>query len=178
MTKEIPSVIANGGGTILLIRLSLFTAFFLLQAEAFNNCPSSFHGTRLINPPLSTSNSNRRTDTLIMRKQKASDKRTARMQRGNVDSGSLFTPPPLATATQIITSTPMTNSEWKHKTVKSSRVGTNDNDDDDADVTVASGGGGGGRGRARKRLKLYNSLASYHSTFLDLISEEYQMEVS
>ena len=48
-------------------------------------------------------------------------------------------------------------------------VGTNANGDD----TIAAGG----RGRARKRLKLYNSLASYHSTFLELISEEYQMEV-
>ena len=56
--------------------------------------------------------------------------------------------------------------------VKSSGVvvGTNANVDD----AIAAGG----RGRARKRLKLYNSLASYHSTFLELISEEYQMEVS
>lgn len=180
MTKQILSRIANGGGAIFLISLSLSTIFFQLQAGAFNYCPSSFHGTRLINPPLSTSNSNRRTATLVMRKQKASDRRTARMQRGNVDNGSLFTPPSLATATQILTSTPMTNSEWKHKTVdvKSSRVGINDDDDDDDVTTVASAGGGGGRGRARKRLKLYNSLASYHSTFLELISEEYQMEVS
>ena len=45
-------------------------------------------------------------------------------------------------------------------------------------VTAAVAASGGGRGRARKRLKLYNSLASYHSTFLELISAEYQMEVS
>jgi hypothetical protein len=98
------------------------------------------------------------------------------MQRGNVDVGlsSSFTPPSLATATQILTSTPMTNSEWRHKSVDVNSSGVVVGNNANVDDTVAAGG----RGRARKRLKLYNSFASYHSTFLELISEEYQMEVS
>eukprot|EP00574_Skeletonema_japonicum_P007825 CAMPEP_0201728652 /NCGR_PEP_ID=MMETSP0593-20130828/16612_1 /ASSEMBLY_ACC=CAM_ASM_000672 /TAXON_ID=267983 /ORGANISM="Skeletonema japonicum, Strain CCMP2506" /LENGTH=76 /DNA_ID=CAMNT_0048220833 /DNA_START=65 /DNA_END=292 /DNA_ORIENTATION=+ len=55
---------------------------------------SSFHGSRIIQPmthsssrPLSSGAS-----SLVMRKQKASDKRTARLQRGQLDSDS-FTPP-------------------------------------------------------------------------------------
>jgi hypothetical protein len=35
-----------------------------------------------------------------------------------------------------------------------------------------------GRGRSRKRLTLYNSLASYHTKFLRLLTVEYQAEVS
>jgi hypothetical protein len=181
MTGQVVLKSAIGGGGIVLLGLS----FVLLQWQACAlHCPSSFHGTRMsyyTTTTTTTSYSNHgnmlRSSTLVMRKQKASDKRTARMQRGNVDVGSAssFTPPSLATATQILTSTPMTNSEWRHKSVdvKSSgvvAVGNNANVDD----TIAAGG----RGRARKRLKLYNSLASYHSTFLELISEEYQMEVS
>jgi hypothetical protein len=70
----------------------------------------------------------------------------------------------------------MTNSEWKHKIVNTKTSGAETSDNDG--IVAPGGGGGGGRGRARKRLKLYNSLASYHSTFLELISEEYLMEVS
>ena len=145
----------GGGGGIVLLGLS----FVLLQLQACAlHCPSSFHGTRMSYYPTTTTtttttsysnhgnNMRRSSSTLVMRKQKASDKRTARMQRGNVDVGSSssFTPPSLATATQILTSTPMTNSEWRHKSVdvKPSgvvAVGTNANGDD----TIAAGGGGG-----------------------------------
>ncbi len=185
MTSQMGTTRSASEGGAGILGLSFVTSFFLLQLQAWalNICPCSFHGTRLVidNPSSTTTgianqNNARRTSTLVMRKQKASDKRTARMQRGNVDSGSLFAPPSLATATQILTSTPMTNSEWKHKIVntKTSGAGTSDNDSNGA---AAGAGGSGGRGRARKRLKLYNSLASYHSTFLELISDEYQMEV-
>jgi len=115
-----------------------------------------------------------------MRKQKASDKRTARMQRGiidtpNNDAASTFTPSSLSssstttTATKVLSSSPMTKNQWKHKKIElRANNGNNKNVNDNAV--------GGGRGRSRKRFKLYNSLASYHSTFLSLISEEYQME--
>lgn len=129
---------------------------------------SSFHGSRIIQPmtqssrPLTSGSS-----SLVMRKQKASDKRTARLQRGQMDSDS-FTPPPLSSSsstTQILSSTPMSKTQWKHKKVELRSRGEN------VDNSMS-----GGRGRARKRLKLYNSLASYHSTFSNLISEEYQVE--
>ena len=110
-----------------------------------------------------------------MRKQKASNKRTARRQRGNIDEATTtFTPPSLSTSsstTQILNSSPMTKSQWKHKKIEMRAAGIDTNNSAAATQT------GGGRGRARKRLKLYNSLASYHSTFLELISQEFQMEV-
>jgi len=130
---------------------------------------SSFHGSRIIHPmtqsrrPLTSGAS-----SLVMRKQKASDKRTARLQRGQLDNDS-FTPPPLSissSTTQILSSTPMSKTQWKHKKIELRSRG------EKVDNSMMSGG----RGRARKRLKLYNSLASYHSTFSNLISEEYQVE--
>ena len=139
---------------------------------------------------------------MVMRKQKASDRRTARMQRGGprlVDGAdaNTFAPPPLSvasTTTRILGPSPMSDSPWRHRSVIDPMasgggigtggaggggggrggVGNNDNDGGGGD----DGGAGGGRGRARKRLRLYNSLASYHSTFLDLISEEYRVEES
>ena len=109
-----------------------------------------------------------------MRKQKASDKRTARMQRGQIDNPDVtFTPPPLSSsssATQILKSSPKTKNQWKNKKIELRAAGVSAGAQQQQKT--------GGRGRARKRFKLYNSLASYHSTFLELISEEYQMEVS
>jgi hypothetical protein len=108
------------------------------------------------------------------------------MQRGILDDNNTdgtFIPPPLSvssTPMQILASSPMTNSQWKEKVIDSSsssngpRVAFGSDTSDDG----SNNGGGGGRGRARKRLRLYNSLASYHTTFLELISEEYQLEES
>ncbi|EJK72807.1 hypothetical protein THAOC_05622 [Thalassiosira oceanica] len=97
-----------------------------------------------------------------MRKQKASDKRTARMQKGLLEPSE----PMVSATTQVLSSTPMTARRWKHKQVEIRANGDKPSSDARA----------GGRGRARKRTKLYNSLASYHSTFLDLISKEYELE--
>ncbi len=165
---------------LLLGIVSISMSLLPLQSLALSS--SSFHGARIItqsttSPVLHGTNNNLRgPSNLVMRKQKASDKRTARMQRGqqvdNDASATTFTPPPLSTttsATQILNSSPMNKSKWKQKKVELRAAGVNVNN---------NGNGGGGRGRARKRLKLYNSLASYHTTFLELISEEYRMEVS
>jgi hypothetical protein len=102
------------------------------------------------------------TSQLVMRKQKASDRHTARMQRGQT------TLEPIEISTQILSSRTFTKNQWKHKKIelRANGVDTNKNN-------VI-----GGRGRARKRLKLYNSLEGYHSKFLSWISEEYRMEVS
>ena len=169
---------AMSSGAVFLVLSIALSAISLSWGLSFSS--SSFHGTRVIHSP--TMNNNQAAagiSNLVMRKQKASDKRTARRQRGiiddnnsNADGTATFTPPPLSTsssATQILNSSPMTKSQWKDKKIemRAAGVGGNNNVNN-----------GGGRGRARKRLKLYNSLASYHSTFLELISEEYQMEVS
>src|SRR5210317_940978 len=140
---------------------------------------SSFHGSRVIQPtPMTLNNSRRPTSgisSLVMRKQKASDKRTARLQRGQLDNAeSSFTPQALSSAststtTQILSSTPMSKTKWKHKKIELRSRGVKV--DNNSNVMQP-----GGRGRARKRLKLYNSLASYHATFSNLISEEYQLE--
>lgn len=141
---------------------------------------SSFHGARVVQPtPMTLSNNPRRPtsgiSSLVMRKQKASDKRTARLQRGQIDNTeSSFTPQALSSAssstttTQILSSTPMSKTKWKHKKIELRSRGVK--------VDNSNGMQPGGRGRARKRLKLYNSLASYHATFSNLISEEYQLE--
>ena len=108
-----------------------------------------------------------------MRKQKASDRRTARLQRGLLDDNAVDSLSSKASlATQILSSTPINSSQWKHKKIEFRASGI----DITKNGNVAASGGG--RGRARKRLKLYNSLALYHATFLELISEEYRVEVS
>ncbi|KAL9188266.1 hypothetical protein ACHAXT_006644 [Thalassiosira profunda] len=154
-------------GKLALSVLSTVSAVALLAVQAHALSASSFRGARVLHPAPHICTGNGARATLEMRKQKASDKRTARMQRGKVDAGdATFTPPPLSSSTQILSSSPMSKSQWKHKKVELRAGGKYQN----------GSGNAGGRGRARKRLKLYNSLASYHSTFLELISEEYQME--
>ena len=149
-----------------MIHFILSITMFPISVVALS---SSFHGSRIISPMPTMHNSRLSTtgvSSLVMRKQKASDKRTARLQRGQLDSDT-FTPPPLSSSTTILSSTPMSKSQWKQKKIELRSRG------DKVGNSMS-----GGRGRARKRLKLYNSLASYHSTFSSLISEEYQVEES
>ena len=98
-------------------------------------------------------------------------------------------PPPFSVASttmQILASSPMTNSQWKEKVIESSNgrvvvagiMNSDNNDNSDDGSSSSNNVGGCGRGRARKRLRLYNALASYHTTFLELISEEYRLEES
>eukprot|EP00581_Thalassiosira_minuscula_P012788 CAMPEP_0183714346 /NCGR_PEP_ID=MMETSP0737-20130205/8885_1 /TAXON_ID=385413 /ORGANISM="Thalassiosira miniscula, Strain CCMP1093" /LENGTH=1079 /DNA_ID=CAMNT_0025943253 /DNA_START=214 /DNA_END=3453 /DNA_ORIENTATION=+ len=194
--------VSSHSASFLVLRSMVFAVSFALLM-AITSVPSalalssfsSFHGARLHSTqPFTSIPSNQNhnshnshnshssnSNLLVMRKQKASDKRTARMQRGLVDTNSdasSFTPSPLSTSqstsssnkTQILSNASMTKSKWKQKKIelRASGVTTGAN----------ANNAGGGRGRARKRLKLYNSLASYHSTFLDLVSLEYQMEES
>ncbi len=100
--------------------------------------------------------------TITMRKQKASDKRTRRMQRSsqlleNTESLSRQGNGPL---------TPMSTGQWKHKSLSSSRALLGNTDTS------------GGRGRSRKRSAIYSNLASYHTQFLELLTAEFLAEVS
>lgn len=152
--------------------ISALSMLLMLPAKALA-LSSSFHGSRvsLLTPPTMTQSRRPSSgvSSLVMRKQKASDKRTARLQRGQLDNTGSFTPSILSTfsssaiTTQILSSTPMSKTQWKHKKIELRSRGEKVNNS-------------GGRGRARRRLKLYNSLASYHATFSNLISEEYQLE--
>lgn len=137
--------------------------------QVYTLTPSSFHGSMLVvrsTVPSIPRKSSGAAASLTMRKQKASDRRTRRMQRGQVDgSNDTFQPlveripsfPPVPT----MSNSPMASATWKHKSV----------------ARPVRKEKGVGRGRARKRSALYNSLASYQNKFLDLLTAEYQAEV-
>ena len=99
---------------------------------------------------------------LSMRKQKASDKRTSRRQRGGPQVLEA-PPPPMMTITR--TASPMQGNAWTQKVME------------DATESTTSGGGGGGRQRSRKRSLLYNRMAGYHNTYLRALTLEYKAEV-
>ena len=130
-----------------LVLIALAAACLPPTGRAFS-LSSRFHGIHLSAGLTSTA-------TLTMRKQKASDRRTRRMQRGEdvaVD----------AVSSNTITNSPMALAGWQHKTLTS---------------TAAPRQSRGGRGRSRKRSNLYNTLSSYHGNFLSLLTDEYRAEV-
>jgi hypothetical protein len=106
---------------------------------------------------------------MTMRKQKASDRRTRRMQRGGGEELALQETIQ-DNIIKTITSSPMDLAEWKYKRVGNSVVTPAAEQHQQHKAQ--------GRGRSRKRQTLYNSLASYHTKFLRLLTVEYQAEVS
>ena len=96
--------------------------------------------------------------SLTMRKQKASDRRTRRLQRGGDDIAQDMINQSLQ---RTITSMPMT--QWNYKSRGNEQQPRKEKS--------------GGRGRSRKRSTLYHSLSSYHSKFLNLLTAEYKAEV-
>ena len=126
---------------------------------------SRFHGQqlRLSNHGLSYTKPSASND-ITMRKQKASDRRTRRMQRGGREMTEDRIKENLSRQEVTITSSPMTKKGyWKLR-----RQG----DLSEAQIKA------GGRGRSRKRSLLYNSLSSYHNKFLNFLTSEYKIEVS
>lgn len=104
----------------------------------------------------------RSSNDIIMRKQKASDRRTRRRQRG------LITEEDIGPLT--VTESPMRAvGPWRGKAVQP--IGL-------AGAPSSPSGKAVGRGRSRKRSMLYNSLSTYHNHFLSLLTFEYQLEVS
>lgn len=129
----------------------------MLQANALSFSPQSrFTGNKVHHDTTVHSTS------ITMRKQKASDKRTSRMQK-NHDTESFTDTIALRTGTSPLT--PMSTGQWKHKTV----VVMNQ---------LESTGRLGGRGRSRKRSAVYSNLASYHGQFLELLTKEFLAEES
>ena len=114
--------------------------------------------------------------TLEMRKQKASDKRTRRQQRGDV----VFSPDNLMTGS--ITSSPMNGKSWNHKQSSWYQQQQQQQQGPTSVLPVPTTlttheASTGGRGRSRKRSALYNSLSLYHNKFLSLLTQEYKQEV-
>mmetsp|Transcript_17514 Transcript_17514/g.23156 ORF Transcript_17514/g.23156 Transcript_17514/m.23156 type:complete len:651 (-) Transcript_17514:1450-3402(-) len=168
---------------------------------------SYFHGQTLnVIHPQSKQRYNTKTESLTMRKQKASDRRTRRLQRskdtmneniisaeellklnrGDVGSTSLSSSSTFRRLSSVTTS-PMDNAAWRHKTITEQRqqIPSSYSSSEQSGSKVRNafpkkdGQGGAvssGRGRSRKRSMLYSSLASYHNNFLSLLTAEYCME--
>jgi hypothetical protein len=99
--------------------------------------------------------------SLSMRKQKASDRRTRRLQRGGDELAQDMI---LENLKNTITSSPMESAgSWNQKT---------------GAFPAQHKEKTGGRGRSRKRATLYNSLSTYHNKFFALLTDEYRAEVS
>ena len=94
---------------------------------------------------------------LVMRKQKASDKRTRRQQSSGRETEERAT----------LTQSPMQRrGRWSEKGTTITPP-----------VSSPSSASSGGRGRSRKRSLLYNALSFYHDKFMRLLTEEYKAEV-
>lgn len=134
------------------------------------------------------------------RKQKASDRRTRRMQRGGVD-------PPVAidleravgsltkknnnnydSVDMTLTVSPMQQAgQWNQKRITSSgsnSVSTSNSNRNSFPPTMAAAAAaavsttrGRSRSRSLKRSQLYSSLATYQDKFLRLLTDEYRVEV-
>jgi hypothetical protein len=160
---------------------------------------SVFHGTPLFPrfvtttitknafaSPSSSSSSSSSSQLLTMRKQKASDRRTRRMQRGYVDENSQLANERIRDnlSNTLMTQSPMAVvGGWNHKrrtstitegTTATERISTTTATTTATTTTTISGG----RRRSRKRSMLYNSLSSYHNKFMQLLTMEYRAEVS
>lgn len=125
---------------------------------------SRFHGERL----QLTNHGGRISSTveITMRKQKASDRRTTRRQRGGEELTQERIKENLSRREVTITSSPMTKKgDWKLKRPPGNTI------IDPREMT-------GGRGRSKKRSLLYNSLSLYHNKFLNFLTAEYKAEVS
>lgn len=143
-----------------LLIISLFSRHW--EAMALSSS-SSFLGQVSLSPgiPSRSTTINVRSDDAkwSMRKQKANDKRTRRLQQhGNT----VAVEPPLT-----LTKSPISGASWSHKTITEQQRHHNGK-------KVLSGG----RNRSRKRSNYYSSVFSYHNHFLRLLKSEYKAEVS
>lgn len=142
---------AFGGRLILYRQSTSFLGNALVESSSYNDdlrtTPSTF---------------------LVMRKQKASDRRTRRRQRGEI---ALEEAPVTAVATSLITANhPMQGAVWK---AKSGVSGVRAAALQQQPPSTTSGG----RGRSRKRTTFYQMLQHYHASFLNPLTSEYQAEV-
>lgn len=127
--------------------------------------PSSFHGRSLaLEAPRSGAVRQHVPSSLTMRKQKASDKRTTRLQRGEGLPAIYDDTAVMQSLHKTFTSSPMADAVWEQKVVRNQFQGKQPEKS-------------GGRGRSRKRSSLYHCLSNYHEQFLTLLTAEYKAEV-
>lgn len=148
-----------------LVSRLAFLSCFALSASSLT-LHSDFVGNKL--KLFISQNVNVKRQTLVMRKQKASDKRTSRLQKGLTEISSLSSisnesSKPAFPHLGAITASPMATATWDYKSI---------------DPMISSTKDTAGRGRARKRAQVYSGLAAYHSEFLNLLTAEYRAEVS
>ena len=142
----------------LLLTLTILASSSALSLSSF----SQFHGTSLQSFSTKPQQQHHASGaaSLTMRKQKASDKRTRRMQMGGDQIVQELIRDNLR---QTLTSSPMQQTgEWNQKKQQGE---------------IQYKEKTGGRGRSRKRATLYNSLSSYHNKFLKMLTDEYNHEV-
>jgi hypothetical protein len=174
--------------------------------QALSLQSSVFHGRSLVTSSPSYSGSTSSSSSEItMRKQKASDRRTRKRQRGEIEDDRMEAVGSLSSMT--LTTSPMSAAgPWNHKQQSSASMSTMERQAPSLlqQQLQATGAGAAqsvygnmgdyastpntstaaparkrtpGRGRSRKRSTLYNSLAFYHNKFLILLTDEYQAEV-
>jgi hypothetical protein len=135
--------------------LAICTASLLSSASSLSHSPASnFIGTQVLQFHPQNGSS------LTMRKQKASDKRTRRMQR-NLEIESSRSALEIRSATSTLS--PLSTGNTQQKYVSSQN----------RFESISRG-----RGRSRKRSAVYNNLASYRNHFLELLTQEFTAEVS
>ena len=171
---------------------ALLTMMLLLQASVICcyslslSSYSSFHGSRIISTQerrsqnsikdqqrltTSSSSSSSSSSWLTMRKQKASDRRTRRMQRGLAEDTQTLI---LENLQQTMTKSALLDSAWGQQAGGGQTRKTVRNQFPNKEQQQKTGG----RGRSRKRATLYNTLSSYHNKFLGFLTEEYKAEVN
>jgi hypothetical protein len=158
-------IVSSSVSAIFALTASL--SFQTTQSLSIRPQSSYFHGRNVVLESRGVSSSSRSANIdggnaiITMRKQKASNRRTRRQQRGGKDLiDELSSSSSIATASSLMT--PIATDSWNHKSISSSPV----------DIQAVRG-----RGRSRKRSQYYNSLSSYHSHFLKLITAEFLAEV-
>jgi hypothetical protein len=136
---------------------------------------SHFHGVKLINNNHNPTTQHRyhgASDGMTMRKQKASDRRTRRMQRGSEELAQELIRDNILRDSLTSNSSPLASrGAWNQKRGGGMSIPPPQT------MAAAMKDKTGGRGRSRKRSILYTSLSSYHNKFLQLLTAEYLAEV-
>jgi hypothetical protein len=207
MAKNKMTTTSRTGSLKLLLAAAVVLAFLCgstsRTVQALSLQSSVFHGRSLVTSSPSYSGSTTSSTGITMRKQKASDRRTRKRQRGEIEDERMEAVGSLSTT---LTTSPMSAAgPWNHKQ-SSASVSTMERQAPSLlqQQLKATGAGAAqsvygnsgdyastpntgtaaparkrtpGRGRSRKRSTLYNSLAFYHNKFLILLTDEYQAEV-
>jgi hypothetical protein len=206
MAKTKMTTTSRTGSLKLLLAAAVLLAFLCgntsRTVQALSLQSSVFHGSSLVtsSPSYSYSGSSSSSE-ITMRKQKASDRRTRKRQRGEIEDDRMEAVGSLATT---LTTSPMSAAgPWNLKQQSSTmqmqapsllqqqlqatgagaaqsvygNTGDYSSTSSSAGTAAPARKRTPGRGRSRKRSTLYNSLAFYHNKFLILLTDEYQAEV-